>query len=197
MEEFVGQNFRGMLIALKEKFQYEMDDAEKETYVTKEEDQVIQKINERLRPCPGAKEELQKLANKGKYRMVVVSSSAKRRAIASLEKVGLEQYFLTDDIFSAATSLPVPTSKPDPAIYLHALEVLGKKREECVAVEDSKSGVMSSARAGIKCVGYVGSYAKEKQENMAETLKNAGACSIMKDWTELDYHVEKIEKGEI
>ncbi len=129
--------------------------------------------------------------------MVIVSSSAKRRVTASLKKVGLEKYFRDDDIFSAAASLPVPSTKPDPAIYFHTLEVLRKKPEECVAVEDSKSGVVSSARAGIKCVGYIGSYLKEKQESMVETLRNAGACSIMKDWTEFDDHLEKIEKGEI
>ncbi len=60
MGEFVRQNFRGMLVSLREKFKYEIDDIEREAYVTKEEDKVIGKIKERLCSCPGANEKNRK-----------------------------------------------------------------------------------------------------------------------------------------
>src|SRR5207302_1479 len=123
----------------------------------REEDVVIAKLKEKLVPCPGVDDVLERLAATGQYKFAVVSSSALRRVQASIDKVGQAKYF-GSDVYSAATSLPTPTSKPDPAIYLHAMEKLGKTAAECVAVEDSKSGTLSGTRAGIKVIGYVGPY---------------------------------------
>jgi hypothetical protein len=44
LSEFVGQNFRGMMVSLKAKFKYEMGDDELEKYVSSEEDKVIAKL---------------------------------------------------------------------------------------------------------------------------------------------------------
>lgn len=100
-------------------------------------------------------------------------------------------------VFSAATSLPKPTSKPDPAIYIHAMKVLNVKPEECVAVEDSKSGATAAFRANIKTIGYTGSYEPEKEEQMRKVLTDAGCVIVMKDWKEFEGCLEKIEKGEV
>uniref|UniRef100_L2G5X4 Had superfamily n=1 Tax=Colletotrichum fructicola (strain Nara gc5) TaxID=1213859 RepID=L2G5X4_COLFN len=132
--EFVGQNFRGMMLGLQKRYGFEMRRRARD-------------------PCPGVDEQLEKLQKGGKYKLSVVSSSAKRRVWASVVKVGQDKYFSEEETFSAATSLPKPTSKPDPAIYLWAMEKLGKKPEECVAIEDSKSGTLSGTRAGIKVIG--------------------------------------------
>jgi len=196
LNEFVGQNFRGMMVSLKSKFKYEMSDEELETYVSKEEDQVIKKLHQALKPCVNVDAELEKLAEHKKYLLSVVSSSALRRVKASVEIVGQDKYF-GDRVFSAATSLPKPTSKPDPAIYLHAMKVLGVKPEECVAVEDSKSGATAAFRANIKTIGYTGSYEPEKEEEITKILKDAGCVVMMKDWTEFESCLKKIESGEV
>jgi HAD superfamily hydrolase (TIGR01509 family) len=186
-----------MMVSLKTKYKYEMESAELESYVSKEEDQVIAKLKALLRPCVGVDAELEKLEAGAKYQMAVVSSSALRRVQASIEKVGQDKYFAKEHVFSAATSLPKPTSKPDPAIYLHAMEVLGKKAEECVAVEDSKSGATAAFRANIKTIGYTGSYEPEQEEKMRKVLTDAGCCIVMKDWTEFEGCMKKIEAGEV
>lgn len=196
LSEFVGQNFRGMITNLKAKYKYEMSEAELETYVTKEEDKVIAKLREKLQPCEGVDAVLEKLAAEKKYKLAVVSSSALRRVKASVDKVGQDKYF-GDDIFSAATSLEKPTSKPDPAIYLHALKVLGKRADECVAVEDSKSGATAAFRAKIPTVGYVGSYEPEEREKMRGVLEAAGCVVIMEHWKEFEGAMDKIQKGEL
>jgi len=196
MNEFVGQNFRGMMVSLKAKYKYEMDDDELQKYVTMEEDRVIKNLKEKLKPCIGVDEQLEKIAKDKKYKMYVVSSSAHRRVKASIEKVGYNKYFTDNMIYSAATSLPKPTSKPDPAIYIHAMKELGVKAEECVAVEDSKSGATAASRAHIKCIGYVGSYEPEKQDQMAELLKGCNCAPIMKDWSEFPGMMDKIDAGE-
>jgi len=73
------------------------------------------------------------------------------------------------------------------------MEKLGKKAEECVAVEDSKSGATAAFRANIKTIGYTGSYEPEKEAEMREVLEKAGCQVIMKDWTEFEGALAKIE----
>ena len=46
----------------------------------------------------------------------------------------------------------VKEGKPSPDIYLYACEQLGRKPQECIAVEDSPNGVLSAYRAGCKVV---------------------------------------------
>jgi HAD superfamily hydrolase (TIGR01509 family) len=185
------------MVSLQAKFKYQMEQDELETYVSKEEDKVIAKLKEKLQPCVGVEAELDKLAAAKKYYLAVVSSSALRRVQASIDKVGQDKYFKKEDVFSAATSLPKPTSKPDPAIYNHALKVLGKTAEESVAVEDSKSGATAAFRAHIKTIGYTGSYEPEEQEKMTQVLKDAGCVVIMNDWTEFEGALKKIENDEV
>lgn len=221
------------MISLQAKFKYTMSSAELETYVSKEEDQVIKKLKEALRPCEGVDDVLVKLEKEGKYKLSVVSSSALRRVKASIEKVGQDKYFdrmcvpfslppiyslpptyllppflstpvklkhktdqsIADHVFSAATSLPTPTSKPDPAIYIYAMSVLSVQPSECVAIEDSRSGATAAFRANIKTVGYVGSYPEEEQAKMTKVLEDAGVVVVMKDWKEFEGVLAGIEGG--
>jgi HAD superfamily hydrolase (TIGR01509 family) len=196
IKEYVGMNFRGMLRAIAKKYGIQLTPEEEERYVQEEEDQVIKTLTEKAKPCEGCSEELKKLYEEGKYGMAIVSSSALRRVAASVQKVDQQKYFPKGHIFSAATSLPRPTSKPDPAIYLHALEKLGKKPEECVAIEDSLSGALSAVRAGIPVMGYVGSYIPEKQEEMKQRLLEIGAKNVMTDWKEFREKLAEFEKDE-
>ncbi|KAI9878160.1 MAG: hypothetical protein M1830_001729 [Pleopsidium flavum] len=196
LSNFVGQNFRGMMGGLQEKYEFTMESSELESFVKQEEDRVIATLERKAKPCVGANAELDKLAKSKRYGMAVVSSSALRRVQASLKKVDQDKYFPPDHIFSAATSLDTPTSKPNPAIYLHACKVIGKQPQECVAIEDSKSGTLSAVRAGIYVVAYVGSYdGKEKQTEMGELLKENGANVVMTDWSQFQECLSTIEKS--
>jgi len=195
---FVGQNFRGMILNLQKLHGFTLDPEELESYVLKEEDRVIAKLEEKAESCIGVDEELELLTSpdyQPKYTLAVVSSSALRRVKASIKKVNQCRFFPENSIFSAATSLPQPTSKPDPAIYIHACKELDKKMEECVAVEDSKSGTLSAVRAGIRVIGYVGSYdSKEERKEMRKVLAAAGAGVIMDEWSEFQQALKDVEE---
>ena len=197
LENFVGQNFRGMMIGLQKKHNFTMEPQELEDYVDAELGKVVEKLNEKAEAVPGVPEELEKLKEKG-YPMAVVSTSAKPRVVASLEKTGLMKYFTYEHVYSAATSLNPPSSKPDPKIYLYACEQLGVKPEETVTVEDSKSGATAAMRANIPCIGYVGIYGleegKAKMDQMEKVLANDTKCAvIMHDWKDFEKCLEKIE----
>ncbi|KIH88408.1 phosphoglycolate phosphatase [Sporothrix brasiliensis 5110] len=192
--EFVGQNFRGMLTSLQSRYGFPLTADETNSYVLREEEVVIAKLRQALKPCVGVEPQLEALKAENKQLLAVVSSSALRRVKASLEVVKFDRFFAPDHVYSAATSLPTPTSKPDPAIYLHALKELGKTASEAVAVEDSRSGTLSATRAKIPTIGYVGPYAADKRTEMEKVLRDAGAQVIMQSWDEFPAKLEEISK---
>jgi len=199
MREFVGQNFRGMLKGLQTRFSFTLPQAEEDSYVERELGKVIEKLNAKAEPCVGVMPELEKLSKEKKYGLAVVSSSALSRVQASIKKTNMAHYFPSDHVFSAATSLPKPTSKPDPAVYLHACKVIGVEPGHCVAVEDSKSGATAAKRAGIPLIGYVGSYEDEGLEHMAKIEKmlveECGAVAVMRNWNEFEECLRKVEES--
>lgn len=196
---FVGQNFRGMLTSLMKEYDLSIPQDQVEVLVKAEEEAVIAHLRPpELQPCVGVIPALDAVTASHSFApddltLAVVSSSALRRVNVSLENTGLAKYF-GPRVFSAATSLPVPTSKPDPAVYLFAMDKLGAKPEECVAVEDSKSGTTSAVRAGIRTIGYVGPYEGEEREKMRGVLREAGAGVVMEDWSEFGKCLEEIAK---
>jgi len=198
LEDFVGHNFRGMLVGLQKKHNFTMSQDELEDYVARELGAVTLKLSQKATVCEGVPEALEMLKQQG-YPMSVVSTSAKPRVVASLKKVEIDHYFPNEHVFSAASSLDPPSSKPDPAIYFHACKVLGVKPEECVTVEDSRSGATAAKRANIPLIGYVGVYkvedGEEKMEEMAKVLtEECGAKVIMYHWNEFADCLKKIEE---
>lgn len=197
LEDFVGQNFRGMLVGLQKKHNFQLKPDELEDYVAQELGRVTQKLSEKATVCPGVPEILESLKEQG-YPMSVVSTSAKPRVVASLIKTDIQRFFPDEHVYSAATSLNPPSSKPDPKIYLYACEQLGVKPSEVITVEDSKSGATAAMRAGIPFIGYVGVYGieegKEKMEQMAKILREqCKADEIMYDWKEFPQLLKNIE----
>ena len=57
----------------------------------------------------------------------------------------------TDRIYSAHT---LGVSKPDPGLFLAAVQAFGLKPEDCLVVEDSPTGSLAAKRAGLRCLGY-------------------------------------------
>ncbi|EMC97988.1 hypothetical protein BAUCODRAFT_31996 [Baudoinia panamericana UAMH 10762] len=199
LEDFVGHNFRNMLVGLQKKHNFEMSKEEQDDYVSRELGKVTQKLSEKCKECPGVTQQLE-WAQKQGYPMAVVSTSAKPRVIASLQKTNLLRFFKEEHVYSAATSLNPPSSKPDPAIYIHACKELGVKPEDCLTVEDSKSGATAGMRANIPLIAYVGIYGledgKEKEDQMAKTLtEQCNAKVVMHDWKEFPECVKKIEES--
>ena len=90
----------------------------------------------------GIRELLAFLKEKG-VKTAIATSSPIERAIKYLTFVGLEDAF--DELISGDM---VKMGKPYPDIYLLAAEKLGLKPKECLALEDSQSGLLSGSRAG-------------------------------------------------
>lgn len=197
-KEFVGKNFRALIAALGEKHDFSVPSSDMDEWVSKELGTTIGKIKQFGIPCEGSMEVLDDLRKEGKYKLAVVSSSALPRVIASIEKTGQDAFFPEGTVYSAASMNP-PTSKPDPAVYLYACEKLGVKPEECVAIEDSRSGATAAMRAGIHLMGYVGPYHDEGEQEVEEAVetleKDCKAEVIMHHWKDFRKCLAVIEAG--
>jgi beta-phosphoglucomutase-like phosphatase (HAD superfamily) len=121
-----------------------------------------------------------------RYRLAVVSSSATSRLDACFAATGLDEWFPAEVRFSAEDSLAEPVSKPDPAVYRHALQTLRCPPDEAVAVEDSTSGAAAAIAAGIPTLGIVQFAATTEEGRLAEELVDLGVAAVARTWPELE-----------
>ena len=98
---------------------------------------------EGIEPKPGIREILAYLRANG-VKAAIVTASPVDRATEHLALAGLSADMF-DRIISARM---VAHGKPEPDVYLFAAAELGLKPEECIAVEDSPTGLLSAYRAG-------------------------------------------------
>lgn len=107
-------------------------------------------LMERLRQprpaLPGARDLVTTLKERG-VPIALCTASYRRWVDAILPSAGLEGLF---DVISTADL--VAATKPEPAPYALAAEMLGFAAAECVAIEDSVTGVTSALRAGTHVV---------------------------------------------
>ena len=156
---------------------------ELEQWVRQEREQVTAHLAATLVPDPQVLEPLRDLASQ--YALTAVSSSALMRLNACLTATGLDPLIPVEVRFSAEDSLPVPASKPDPAVYLHAGQVLGIDAEQGLAIEDSVAGVTSAVAAGYLTVGNLMCVPADERRCRSEELFDAGAVAIADSWRAL------------
>lgn len=86
-------------------------------------------------------------AKEAGLRIGLASSSARFWIDKHLDELGIRDYF---EVIKTADD--VTNVKPDPELYLQALDALGVSPGEAVAVEDSPNGARAAAVAGMSCV---------------------------------------------
>ena len=94
-------------------------------------------------PLPGVLDTLRAAQRLG-LRLAVASSSSHRWVDEHLARLGLTHFFET-----VKCSDDVARTKPEPDLYLSALEALGVSPLEAIAFEDSPNGVKAARRAGL------------------------------------------------
>lgn len=81
------------------------------------------------------------------YKMAVASSSQRKIVLHHLEDAGIKDYFSV-----IVGGDMIEKSKPEPDIYLRACELLEVKPEECIALEDSRNGLLAATSAGCNTI---------------------------------------------
>ncbi len=158
-------------------------DVDVEPWVAEEKRAVTAYLGEHLRPHEPTTAALTALAPH--LRLAAVSSSALGRLAACFTATGLDGLIPPAERFSAEDSLPTPTSKPDPAVYLHACAQLGIAPAQGLAVEDSVPGALSAVRAGCPTVGNLLFVQPAERAERDAALREAGVLAVVSSWQEL------------
>jgi len=177
-----GLNYRTTISAIAAEHGIDMAD-QLDSWVKAEQLAVTAHLRTALHPDPTVLEPLTELA--AHYGVAAVSSSADIRIAASFEVTGMARFFPAERRFSAEDSLPVPTSKPDPAIYLHAMAELGITAAEGLAVEDSVTGATAAVAAGLPTIGNLQFVQAPEREARRAALQTAGVLTVVTSWAEI------------
>lgn len=94
----------------------------------------------------GLHELLSYLHGKG-FRLAVASSTKRAKVEKNLQDAGVQEYF---SVVIAGDM--VERSKPEPDIYLRAAADLGVDPADCIALEDSRNGLLSAHAAGMRVI---------------------------------------------
>ncbi len=109
-------------------------------------DGVLQQLEQEIPWRPGARE-LLKLLRENNVKTALVTGSMHRMAEKVANQIGFEAFDLIvggDDVVKG---------KPHPESYLKAAQILGVDPTQCVAFEDSLTGITAAEAAGTKAVG--------------------------------------------
>jgi beta-phosphoglucomutase len=117
---------------------------------------------------PGAREAILRIADA--WPIAIASGALKGEILRVLEHESLRSYFPV--VVSAEDT---PASKPDPAPYLLAVDLLGATLgplhpSECIAIEDSKWGLVSARSAGLRTVGITHTYPESELADAADVV---------------------------
>lgn len=107
---------------------------------------VISDLKQRLPFRPGALELLIGLKQRG-IKTALVTMSMRKMALAVTDQID----FAAFDVVVAGDE--VVNGKPHPEPYLKAAELLGVDIRDCIALEDSQTGLASAEAAGAHAIG--------------------------------------------
>ena len=90
------------------------------------------------------------------YKTALATTSHLDEATKVLETLGLK-----DQFNFIATRDMIENTKPDPEIYKLVLSKLKVKPAECVAIEDSMTGIKAALAAKVNCIAATNDYTRE------------------------------------
>jgi HAD superfamily hydrolase (TIGR01509 family) len=181
VKSFAGKPYREILKKIYPDSLTTLNERDIDRLVAEEEKRAIERLSVEAKATSGTPEVLSYLRDDG-FEYALVSNSSLQRLSACLGAAALTDYFPSELVFSAHDSLPVPRPKPLPDIYLHAVKCLDAEVSDCVAIEDSLSGVRSAVAAGIgQIIGYVGGthISEDERRSRADALQSAGAQQVI------------------
>ncbi len=128
------------------------------------------------------------------YKLAVASGASREEILIYLRCLNIEHFF--DVVLSGKDDLshyndPEGVNKPKPYIYLEAAKQLGVSPSDCVAIEDSHTGVVASAKAGCVTVAVPTSFSLNhdfspshllissfNRYTVGQFLREAAACRV-------------------
>lgn len=140
--------------------------------------QVFEKIEHEMKVVPGSAEFV--LWAKPRYRIALATSATQRNREAALKLLGIGNPF--DAVVDSGRQ---HRPKPDPEVFQIAMRDLGMAPGECWIVEDSMNGLKAAKSAGGYAVALTTTFD-------SETLRNAGADTVVNSFAELRATLENL-----
>jgi HAD superfamily hydrolase (TIGR01509 family) len=144
-----------------------------EYHVKTTKDQFVRRYHERAREIYGQHVALTEgfsdvlsLLNQHRVLVGLASSSPRNWIDLVLQRFGLQGSF---QVVVSAEEVE-GKGKPEPAIYLLTTQQLGVPAARCVAIEDSKNGVLSAKQAGMFCIGLRNGFNEEQDLSKADLI---------------------------
>lgn len=100
--------------------------------------------------APGIRDLLSHLKD-SEVLLAVGTSGARSRMNIVLKTLDISDFF-----GATVSGDDITQSKPDPAVFLQAAELLQCTPESCLVIEDSARGIQAARAAGMTAVGYTG-----------------------------------------
>ena len=123
-----------------------------------------------------------------KQNTLIGSNRQKNSIIEGLKLVNLDKYFKEKNIFSYDM---VKKPKPDPGVYLKAIEDSKIDPNETIIIEDSIIGVQAGVSANIKVIGITAG--KHWKNRPKEILLEVGAYNVFSSFKEMLKALENYE----
>jgi len=121
-------------------------------------------IQDRTEPIADAVDFLKLIRDK--FKIGLAAATNLKILEKQLKKIGIYDYF---DVITSGED-EVKNNKPNPEIYIITAKKLGVRPDECVAIEDSYTGVESAKNAGMRCVAVPNDYTKKQDFSKADII---------------------------
>jgi beta-phosphoglucomutase len=145
--------------------------AERVEEVSRRKKQLYEELEHELKGVEGAVEFVSWAASR--YKIALATSATARNREATLRLLGI------GDLFHAVVDASGhQRPKPDPEVFLTALEKLGLKNADCWIIEDSVNGLRAAKAAGCFSVAITTTFDRD-------TLTASGADIVVNSFAEL------------
>ncbi|HHI94158.1 MAG TPA: HAD family hydrolase [Gammaproteobacteria bacterium] len=134
-----------------------LDDFIKQLHVAKTE-HYVNILAEGGMPLRSGVRRLIEEARAAGMRMAIVTTTSDDNVTALLTHALAPDATAWFDVIAAGDV--VPAKKPAPDIYIYAMQKMGLGPADCIALEDSRNGILSAQGAGLKTIITVDGYTK-------------------------------------
>lgn len=138
--------------------------------------QIYEEIEHELQAVEGAVDFVRWAAPR--YRIALATSATARNREATFRRLGIENLF-----HAVVDASGHQRPKPDPEVFLIALERLQLNASDCWIIEDSVNGLRAAKAAGCFAVAITTTFEKP-------VLENAGADLVVTSFAEVQHRLE-------
>ncbi|MFA6255446.1 MAG: HAD family phosphatase [Patescibacteria group bacterium] len=153
-----------IVIFLKKYFGNELTDAEINNIFFERKEELHRNPAKYVIEQPYAVDCCKKLFEAG-FILAIASASDEKDVKLVLSQLNILQFFKT-----IISSDSVENYKPHPETYLKCVEKLQLPTQECIAIEDSPTGVKSAIAAGLACVAVTYTHSKDELNEANEII---------------------------